>query len=64
MSPHEAFFSQAPTSESNNHREQRLERKFKRKSLEQVEVEADAEYGKEQFQKLAKRGIRIPIALL
>lgn len=26
MSPHEAFFSQAPTSESNNHREQRLEK--------------------------------------
>lgn len=41
-----------------------LERKFKRKSLEQVEVEADAQYAKEQFQKLAKRGIRIPIALL
>jgi hypothetical protein len=41
-----------------------LEGRFKRKSLEQIEVEADAEYGKEQFQKLAKRGIRIPIALL
>jgi hypothetical protein len=41
-----------------------FEKKYKRRTLAELEVEADAEYAKEQFQKLAKRGIRIPIALL
>lgn len=41
-----------------------FEIKNRRKTLAEIEIIADAEYAKEQFQKLEKKGIKIPIALL